>query len=279
MLDADRNSGPIPCVDNPPFLVILQKDTSYQTMNDTIFKCLQVGYLPTNCYIIACSKIMEGMIIDPGILVGEEARIIQTIDELKVSIKYIINTHGHPDHTSGNRAVKRHTQAEILVHEYDAPLLVEPWLGTGNFDALKKPHRCPVCGREEMLRLENSENRARMVADCGAVLIDAEISPPADKILRHGDKIDLGCIDLEVLHTPGHTRGGISLYCKKEEMVFTGDTLFEGSWGRTDLPGSSEDEMIGSLKRLGHLPDETVVYPGHGGHTAIGKEKKTNPYM
>lgn len=248
-------------------------------MNDTILKCLQVGYLPTNCYILACSKTMEGMIIDPGILVEEAGHIIQAIDELKVTVKYIINTHGHPDHTSGNRVVKRHTHAEILVHEHDAPLLAEPWRGTGDFDALKRPHRCPVCGREEMLRLENTENRARMVADCGAVLIDAEISPPPDKILRHGDQIDLGCIDLEVLHTPGHTRGGISLYCEKKGIVFTGDTLFEGSWGRTDLPGSSEREMKDSLNRLGKMPGETVVYPGHGGQTTIGKEKKINPYM
>jgi hydroxyacylglutathione hydrolase len=248
-------------------------------MRDTILKCLQVGYLPTNCYILACSKSMEGMIIDPGILANEEERIIHAIRKSGVTIKYIVNTHGHPDHTSGNRAVKEHTQVQILVHEYDAPLLAEPWLGTGGFGALKKPHRCPVCGREEMLRLDVKENRARMIAECGAVLIDAEISPPADRVLHDKDRINIGCVDLEVLHTPGHTKGGISLYCAEEEMIFTGDTLFEGSWGRIDLPGSSEEEMTGSLHRLGKLPLRTVVYPGHGAHTTIGKEKKTNPYM
>ncbi len=248
-------------------------------MSNTILKCLQVGYLPTNCYILACSKTMEGMIIDPGILVGEEDRIIQAIDELKLNLKFIVNTHGHPDHTSGNRAVKDRTHAQILVHELDAPLLVEPWLGTANFGALREPHRCPVCGRDEMLRLDVEDNRARMIADCGAVLIDAEISPSADQTLRDGERVEFGYVTLEVMHTPGHTRGGISLYCEREAMIFTGDTLFDGSWGRTDLPGSSEDEMIGSLYRLGRLPGKTAVYPGHGGHTEIDKEKKTNPYM
>jgi glyoxylase-like metal-dependent hydrolase (beta-lactamase superfamily II) len=157
--------------------------------------------------------------------------------------------------------------------------LVEPWLGTGELEALKKPHLCPVCGREEMLRLEVRDNKARMIADCGAVLIHAEISPPADRTLRDKERIKFGSMDMEVLHTPGHTRGGISLYHEKKGIIFTGDTLFEGSWGRTDLPGSSDEEMVASLNRLGSLPARTVVYPGHGGHTTIGKEKKTNPYM
>ncbi len=248
-------------------------------MTDTIVKCLQVGYLPTNCYILACSKTMEGVIIDPGTLVGEEDRVIHAIDDLKVTLKFILNTHGHPDHTSGNRAVKEYTRARILVHEYDSPLLCEPWLGTTDLLAMKRPHRCLVCGREEMFRLEVKGNKARMIADCGAVLINAEISPPADLMLHESDRIEFGGLALTVMHTPGHTRGGISLYCEKQDMVFTGDTLFEDSWGRTDLPGSSEEQMIGSLQRLGSLPAKTVVYPGHGGHTSIGKEKKTNPYM
>lgn len=242
-------------------------------------KQLEVGYLPTNCYIIICDKTLEGVVIDPGTLVGEEKRVVQVIDELKTTVKFILNTHGHPDHTSGNRIIKQHTGAQILIHEYDAPLLTEPWLGAAASKAFKNPHRCPVCGREEVFRLKVSGNEARMIATCGAVLMNAEISPPADRALREADRIEFGEIELTVLHTPGHTRGGISLYYEEEGWIFTGDTLFKGSWGRTDLPGSSEEGMVSSLGRLGSLPGRTLVYPGHGGHTTIGKEKKTNPYM
>jgi hydroxyacylglutathione hydrolase len=246
------------------FLNILQQKKYTSNTIAMILKHFEVGYLPTNCYILACDKTLEGMVIDPGTLSGEEKHVVGAIDELELRVRFILNTHGHPDHTSGNRIIKEHTDAQILIHEYDAPLLAEPWLGAAESEAFRRPHRCPVCGREEMFRLEVEGNEARMTADCGAVLLSAEISPPADRMLRESDRIELGEIVLTVLHTPGHTEGGISLHCEKEGVIFTGDTLFEGSWGRTDLPGSSEKEMIGSLGRLGRLPGRTVVYPGHG---------------
>ncbi len=98
-------------------------------------------------------------------------------------------------------------------------------------------------------------------------------SPPPDSFLKEKDHFDVGDLKFEVIHTPGHTPGGISLYCEKEKVVFTGDTLFAGTWGRTDLPYSSEEEMAKSLKKLLKLPPETKVYPGHGRPTTIGEEQ------
>ncbi len=259
-------------------LIILHK-TTLESMTDIKMKCLQVGYLPTNCYVLVDKESREALVVDPGTRVGEANRVIHAINELGANVKFIVNTHGHPDHTSGNRAIKEHAGAKILIHTDDAPLLIEPWRGAEESEAFMKPHRCPVCGREEIVKLDVDADKVRTISECGVVVLEAELSPPADRTLRDKDWIKFGGIDIEVLHTPGHTRGGISLYYEKENLVFSGDTLFEGSWGRTDLAGSSEEEMINSLRRLGELPGQTVVYPGHGRQTTINKEKKVNPYM
>ena len=242
-----------------------------------ILKHLKVGYLPTNCYIVACEETLEAIIIDPGINEGEEGRIIHVIKGLHLSVRNIVNTHGHPDHTSGNRVLKEITDADILVHRDDSPLLTNPWLGAEESPAYKVPHRCPVCGKQEFDRLDITGNRARMISGCGVVVCDVEISPPADKILDEGDRIEFGQTWLEVIHTPGHTKGGISLYSADEKIVFTGDTLSADYCGRTDLAGGSEKDLKQSLRKLMRLPAETAVYPGHRSATTIERARATNP--
>jgi hydroxyacylglutathione hydrolase len=246
---------------------------------EMMLKCVRVGYIPTNCYIIVCNETQEGVVVDPGISIGEAGRIIRNIEKLNVRVKSIVNTHGHPDHTSGNRAIKEYTGAPILIHECDAPLLTEPWLGAEDSPAFKRPHRCPVCGREEMVKLDVSDGKARTISGCGVVVLEAEISPPADQTLKDEDRVRFGKSELTVLYTPGHTKGGISLYSRDERFLFSGDTLFAGSCGRTDLASSSNEDMARSLRRLMQLPGETVVFPGHGGSTTIEIERRGNPCL
>lgn len=195
-----------------------------------------VGELLTNCYVVSCKQTKEAIIIDPGFDNSLEAeKIFKFISSESLSLKFVLNTHGHPDHTCGNGIVKEKFNVPILIHEYDAHLLGKDFLG---FKSL---------------------------------------SPQADILLHNGSLIEFGKITLKVMHTPGHSRGGISLLGKEE--VFTGDTLFLGSIGRTDLPESSESDMLSSLKKLTLLPDHFVVYPGHGPVTTIGAEKRINPFL
>jgi glyoxylase-like metal-dependent hydrolase (beta-lactamase superfamily II) len=200
-----------------------------------------VGALFTNCYLVWCEKTKEAIIIDPGFDSETEAmKILKKAEREGLHIKYIVNTHGHPDHVSGNIHAKNFTGAPILIHELDAPLL--------------------------------SKNDA-------AVMFGLRIKPiEADKTLRDGDPIKFGQVLLRVLHTPGHSPGSISLL--GDNAVFTGDTLFAGSIGRTDFPGSSYKAIMRSLKeRLATLPDNFVVYPGHGPSSTIGEEKRSNPFL
>lgn len=205
---------------------------------------LTVGPLSTNCYILVCEESRESAIIDPGFNKIDEEFVLEKICEQKLRVKYIINTHGHLDHISGNAKVKEETKAIIAVHYYDADMLTDP-----------------------------EKNLSRML---GLNII----SPPADLVLRDGDKLRVGRHEIQVLHTPGHTPGSISLYLGEEKIVFTGDTLFAGSIGRTDFPGSSYEELILSIKKkLLTLPDETRVYPGHGPETTIGVERRENLFL
>jgi glyoxylase-like metal-dependent hydrolase (beta-lactamase superfamily II) len=193
-----------------------------------ILKRLTVGALSTNCYIVGCNETKEAIIIDPGMDNKSEAKIIlEEINRNDLQVKFIVNTHGHMDHTSGNRIVKEATGASTLIHELDAPMLM-------GFNT-------------------------------------------ADKTLHDEETIQAGKIRLKVLHTPGHTQGSICLL--GENAVFTGDTLFAGSIGRTDLPESSDKAMRGSIKKLTALSDQLKVYPGHGPATTMGEEKKSNPFL
>lgn len=201
-----------------------------------------VGKFYTNCYIVICEQTNDAIIVDPGFESNTEAEeVLGLIKANDLNLKLIVNTHGHPDHTCGNGVVKETFKVPILIHRLDAHMLGETGRRTANFLGFEKS------------------------------------SPPADKLLSDGDLLNFGKVTLRVMHTPGHSHGSISLLGEKE--IFTGDTLFMGSIGRTDFPEGSEQEMKDSLKKLAILPDNFVVYPGHGPTTTIGEEKRTNPFM
>lgn len=207
-----------------------------------IIQMFMVGKLLTNCYIAACPKTLEAIIIDPGLDSQHEAQtIFKFINENAVKPKYILNTHGHPDHICGNGTIKEKFRIPILMHENDANMLEEP-------------------GR-------------KFAKNYGFNIT----TPPADTLLKDGDTIKFGEAALKVMHTPGHSPGSICLIGEKE--VFTGDTLFASSIGRTDFPHSSETAIKKSLKKLAALPDHFTVYPGHGPSTTIREEKQSNPFL
>jgi len=209
-----------------------------------LIRSLTVGSLNTNCYLITCKKTAQAMIIDPGFKECEAEKILEEIAKHDLEVKYIVNTHGHMDHISGNGMLKQATGAAILIHENDASMLTDPWK---NLSEIFEP---------------------------------TAVSPPADYFLHDGDIIKVRLLELKVIHTPGHSSGSISLYCESENIVFTGDTLFAGSIGRTDLPGSSFKEIMRSIRgKLMKMPDHTIAYPGHGEKTTIGKEKAENPFF
>jgi len=190
-----------------------------------IVKCFTVGWLSTNCYVVGCEETREAAVIDPGMDSEREAEpILDYIKQNSLHIKYIINTHGHPDHVAGNALIKKATGAPILIHE-------------------------------------NHSARVQ-----------------ADRKLHDGDVLHVGTLKLVVLHTPGHTKDGISLL--GDNVVFTGDALFAGSVGRTDFVGGSYEELMRSIKtKLLPLPDSFKVYCGHGPPTTIGDEKRHNPFL
>jgi hydroxyacylglutathione hydrolase len=205
-------------------------------------KQIQVGEMAVFAYIVGDLDTKEGLVIDPA---AETDIILSEAEKNGVQIKYIVNTHGHVDHFSGNADMKEKTGAKIIIHEADADMLV---------------------------------STPSMVLS----MFRAKPSPMADIKVRDGDSVDVGKVSLKVIHTPGHTPGGICLYM--DGYVFTGDTLFVEGVGRTDLPGGSWRTMAASIKtRLFTLPDETVVLPGHNyGRTSmstIGNEKKNNPFI
>lgn len=203
---------------------------------------ITVGSMGVCCYIVSCPETRKAAIIDPG---GDVQRILAAVQAAGLKVEYIIATHGHPDHVCGNRALKEATGAEIIMHKADAEFFGRP----------------EVNGYFAMLGLE--------------------ASPPADVLVEDGDQIQIGEEQLTVIHTPGHTPGGICLL--NGLNLITGDTLFVGGLGRTDFPGGSQSELMDSIqKRLLVLPDDTVVWPGHaygGNRSTIGEEKRGNPYL
>ena len=194
------------------------------------------------CYIVGCIKTGKGAVIDPG---GDEERILSEVKKAGLSIEYIIATHGHADHVCGNRRLKEASGAPIVMHEADAVFFAKP----------------------EVIRYFS--------------MLGLEASPPVDIQVLDGDVISIGNEKLQVIHTPGHTPGGICLYNAPD--LFTGDTLFVGGLGRTDFPGGSHSELMASIAgKLMILPPETIVWPGHGyggSRSTIGEEKRTNPYL
>ena len=204
-----------------------------------ILKRLQVTTpqvnLRTNCYIICDEKSKEAMVVDPG---GEPERIAETLDILGANLKYIFITHCHADHIGGVAELKRLKGGKILISRDDAEGLYNEAINLAYYINMERPE------------LE------------------------ADSRVDDNDLIHVGDIEFKVIATPGHTKGGLSLYSEKEGFVLTGDTLFSGSWGRTDLPTGNFEEIIHSITdRLMVLPDETIVYPGHGKITMIQDEQ------
>jgi len=202
----------------------------------------QVGQMAVFAYLVGDEKSGDALVIDPA---ADTDAILAAAESRKVRISYIVNTHGHVDHTGGNGDIKAKTGAKIIIHEEDADMLVST----------------PTA----MLRM-----------------FCAKQSPPADQTVRDGDCIALGGISLRVIHTPGHSPGSIVLYT--DGYAFTGDTLFVEAVGRTDLPGGSGEVMFDSIQRkICTLPDETMVMPGHNYGSAptstIGHEKKYNPFL
>lgn len=207
-----------------------------------ITKAFAVGLFSTNCYVSYCEETREAVTVDPGFDNLVEAQsIISFINCNGLKPKFIIDTHGHPDHTSGNEMIKKRFQVPILIHEDDAYMLGESGKDTASYFGF------------------------------------SHISPQADVCLHDGDSVKFGQVTLKVLHTPGHSRGSVVLVGEKE--AFSGDTLFAGSIGRTDFPDSSDCDMRLSLEKLLHLPDTSVIYPGHGPATTIGEEKRVNPFL
>ena len=190
---------------------------------------------PTNCYIILDEKSKETMVIDPA---GDVDKIEELIHILDGKLKYIYLTHCHGDHILGVRELKNRCGGKILIHREDAEGL-------------------------------NDKN-----INLSGIIDIPEIELVADSRIDDNDLIHLGDLEFKVIHTPGHTKGGTCLYCQKENCLFSGDTLFRNTWGRTDLPTSSREDIMDSIvNKLMVLPDETIVYPGHGMMTKIGEEK------
>jgi glyoxylase-like metal-dependent hydrolase (beta-lactamase superfamily II) len=224
---------------------------------------------------------MDAMVIDPGFKEGECTEILSEISAHNLKVKYIVNTHGHPDHTSCNGMLKRATDAEILIHEKEAYCLTDPWKDTLKMLEDQKFKICPRCDKEALkFEILENEGKGALMCDVCGVFLEIIVSPPADRLLRHGDVIKVGQLEFGVIHTPGHSEGGISLYSERENAVFSGSTLFRNSIARTDLPGSSRDVLMQSLRdKLMKLPENTIVYPGHGEVTTIGSEKRENPNL
>lgn len=205
-----------------------------------ILKTLVVGPLSANCYIVGCELTRLGMLIDPG---DDAKKILESAEDLGLDIKLVALTHGHLDHTGALKEIKEATGAEVAIHSEEAEPLQGEYRSLGAMFGLSYP-----------------------------------VPPWPDRLLKDGDSLDIGDLHFSVLHTPGHTPGGICLF--GQGVVFTGDTLFNYGIGRYDLPGGNYDQLVNSIHtKLMTLPDSTVVYPGHGSETTIGAERRGSPFL
>ena len=213
-------------------------------MHDIIVRQIPAGPFEVFTYLVACPVKKEGVIIDPA---GEEEKIAAIVDKEKVAVKYILNTHGHADHILANRALKTLMDAPTAMHRDDAAFFA----------------------REEVQKATSKE-------------FGLPPQPPPDMKLTHGDILKIGDLEMRVIHTPGHTPGSVCYLVAGN--LFTGDTLFVGAVGRTDLKGSSLDTLLNSLKdKLIVLPGETIIWPGHdygeSPTSTMSREIKENPYI
>lgn len=203
------------------------------------FKRLPLGIYQANCYIIWDEQSNKAAVVDPG---GDFEELKEFIENNKLSVSYVILTHGHGDHIGAVAEVRDYFKAEVMIHKDD-------------FDMLKN-------------------NKKNYSSQMGYNKIEIE----ADRTLLDGDVINLGQLYLEIIHTPGHTKGSICIKCA--HIVFTGDTLFAGSIGRTDLDGGSFEDIMASINnKILQFPDNTEIFPGHGPSTTIKAEKRYNPFL
>lgn len=206
-----------------------------------IHEILPVGLLQCNCSIFGDEESREAIVIDPG---DDLSRIVEILDRHQLKVKAIVITHGHIDHVMGANKLRRLSGALVYMNQHDADMLdalplQANWLGVAT------PER-----------------------------------PPVDTDATDGTTIPLGSARFHVMHTPGHTPGSSSVWIPEENKLVAGDTLFRDSIGRTDLPGGNSRQILSSIKtRLYELPDETIVIPGHGAMTTIGREKEHNPFV
>ena len=207
---------------------------------------LTVGPMQTCCYIVADKETDALMVIDPG---GDADVVIESVRMMSGEPLFIVNTHGHGDHIAANGELKEaYPSAQLCIHAADAEMLTSPVKNLSGFFGV------PIK------------------------------SPPADRMLAEGDELALGGIRFRVLHLPGHTPGGIALYWPGTEhvagMLFSGDALFAGGIGRTDFPGADEKSLLRCIRdKVFTLPADTLLLPGHGPTSTVGREKETNPFF
>ena len=209
-------------------------------VSELMVRGIVVGVFAENCWIIGSRRTREGIVIDPG---DQPDEILNLARDMGLNIKVIANSHAHLDHILGVRGVQEATGAKFLLH----------------------PHELGI---------------ARGAAETAAQWLGQRVEPPPepDALLAAGDEVEVAGVKLKVIHTPGHSPGSISFYT--DGMLFSGDTMFRGSIGRTDLPGGDHDQEMSSIvDRLLELPDDTIVLPGHMQETKIGIERQTNPFI
>ena len=193
------------------------------------------GFMGINCYIIQDEETKETMVIDPGGSIGKIEEMLKVID---ADVKYILLTHCHGDHMGAASELREKCGGKILIHRFDQEGLRNPSINLSSHIGI------------------------------------GDVSLEEDARLDDGDVLHVGDLQFKVIYTPGHTIGSISLYCEDEKMLFSGDTLFRGSWGRTDLPTSNMEQIMDSItNRIMTLPEDTIVYPGHGKSTIIKEEE------
>jgi glyoxylase-like metal-dependent hydrolase (beta-lactamase superfamily II) len=205
---------------------------------------LTVGAMEVNCYIVYCEESLQCVVIDPG---DDCDDIMHMVEENHLKPKYILLTHGHFDHIGAVKELKERTDAMVVIHPMDADHLTDA-----------------------------SRNLSGLIGK-------RSVQVPPDLLVEDGDRLEAGHVTLQVIHTPGHTLGGVT-YMESTYMghgaLFTGDTLFEGSVGRTDFPGGSHPQLLRSIsEKLMILDDSLAVFPGHGSCSTLGRERITNPFL